>query len=381
MEVPSPSYCEEKSFIETLQMLLPSSSILNVTTLKIGPKTNHSVARNVPLTISSLYSPHYSTLGEAELHTKCDQVFKQLSISTDEADYLSKATILQSESSLWFEHRKGRITASQFGAVCWTSLDSPSKSLLERILQKTPIVSAPALKWGRDNEQKAREAYTSICKVHHSGFTVTATGLHIHPDYPHLGASPDDGLVSCSCCGEGVLEIKCPFSKRNIDPSQIRDCDFYLKPTATGLKLSKTHNYYMQVQGQLAICKRKYCDFVCWTPLGMHIERIESDPSCFQCMVPKLQQFFVQCVLPVVLRGSLSDQGTSQDNKENESNSVKPPAKKRKTVPVYCFCRKKEFGRMIACDNPTCPYEWFHFSCVNITEEPKGDWFCSECAM
>ena len=27
---------------------------------------------------------------------------------------------------------------------------------------------------------------------------------------PYIGASPD-GLVCCSCCGEGVLEVKCPL--------------------------------------------------------------------------------------------------------------------------------------------------------------------------
>ena len=29
--------------------------------------------------------------------------------------------------------------------------------------------------------------------------------------------------------------------------------------------------------------------------------------------------------------------------------------------------------------NDTCPYGWFHFSCVNITSEPDGNWFCSSC--
>ena len=99
------------------------------------------------------------------------------------------------------------------------------------------------------------------------------TGLHINPQYPHLGASPD-GLISCSCCGNGLLEIKCPYSKRNLDPTQIVDSSFYLKPTESGLKLSKVHDYYHQVQGQMTICERSYCDFVCWTPLGMHIEWI-----------------------------------------------------------------------------------------------------------
>lgn len=45
----------------------------------------------------------------------------------------------------------------------------------------------------------------------------------------------------------------------------------------------------------------------------------------------------------------------------------------------YCTCRSVSYGNMVACDNDNCPYEWFHWSCVGITSEPKGAWFCSEC--
>jgi hypothetical protein len=35
---------------------------------------------------------------------------------------------------------------------------------------------------------------------------------------------------------------------------------------------------------------------------------------------------------------------------------------------------------MVACDNPECPIEWFHFACVGLTEQPKGKWYCPDCA-
>ena len=31
---------------------------------------------------------------------------------------------------------------------------------------------------------------------------------------------------------------------------------------------------------------------------------------------------------------------------------------------------------MIACDNVNCEIEWFHFTCMDITTAPDGDWFC-----
>ncbi|CAF0835276.1 unnamed protein product [Adineta ricciae] len=47
----------------------------------------------------------------------------------------------------------------------------------------------------------------------------------------------------------------------------------------------------------------------------------------------------------------------------------------------YCFCNEMSYGDMIACDNPTCRREWFHYPCVNIVTPPKGKWFCSECTL
>ena len=50
--------------------------------------------------------------------------------------------------------------------------------------------------------------------------------------------------------------------------------------------------------------------------------------------------------------------------------------------PTYCFCNNVSYGDMIACDNENCPFEWFHFPCVGVTEKPqKGQtWYCLRCA-
>ncbi|KAJ0970394.1 hypothetical protein J5N97_023271 [Dioscorea zingiberensis] len=42
--------------------------------------------------------------------------------------------------------------------------------------------------------------------------------------------------------------------------------------------------------------------------------------------------------------------------------------------PTYCFCNQVSFGEMVACDNPDCKIEWFHFGCVGLKEHPKGKW-------
>ncbi|XP_026387841.1 PHD finger protein ING1-like isoform X2 [Papaver somniferum] len=48
--------------------------------------------------------------------------------------------------------------------------------------------------------------------------------------------------------------------------------------------------------------------------------------------------------------------------------------------PTYCFCNQVSFGEMVACDNPDCKIEWFHFGCVGLREHPRGKWYCSDCA-
>ncbi len=47
-------------------------------------------------------------------------------------------------------------------------------------------------------------------KEEHTNVTVHGSGLLINPHWPFIGASPD-GIVCCTCCGKGTLEIKCPY--------------------------------------------------------------------------------------------------------------------------------------------------------------------------
>lgn len=46
---------------------------------------------------------------------------------------------------------------------------------------------------------------------------------------------------------------------------------------------------------------------------------------------------------------------------------------------IYCICQKVSFGDMVGCDNDNCPYQWFHYKCVGVTEEPSGEWLCPDC--
>lgn len=46
---------------------------------------------------------------------------------------------------------------------------------------------------------------------------------------------------------------------------------------------------------------------------------------------------------------------------------------------LYCLCQRPSFGEMIGCDNDNCDYQWFHYECVGIKQQPSGEWLCPTC--
>ena len=111
---------------------------------------------------------------------------------------------------------------------------------------------------------------------------------------------------------------------------------------------------------------KQYCDFVCWTNKGVHVDRILRDRSSFEHIKPSLDHFFQEALLPCILCGS------DFTFKEN----IAPPEDEGEVL--YCWCQEPEYGKMICCDNDFCEYEWFHYSCVGITRKPRGKWYYSE---
>ena len=95
--------------------------------------------------------------------------------------------------------------------------NSPSciDNLVGRILGYSKTFKTPSTSWRVENEKHARKRYIKESISSHKHFKCEETGLKLHPDLERvmLGASID-GMVSCTCCGIGCLEIKSPFSHR-----------------------------------------------------------------------------------------------------------------------------------------------------------------------
>lgn len=55
---------------------------------------------------------------------------------------------------------------------------------------------------------------------------------------------------------------------------------------------------------------------------------------------------------------------------EDEDSSRQGDDEEDEGEPRYCYCNQVSFGEMVACDNETCPREWFHLSCVGLSRAP-----------
>ena len=207
------------------------------------------------------------------------------------------------------------------------------------------------------------------------------------PKWPHLGASPD-GIVECSCCGKGVLEIKCPYCHCSEDIDALaEDPKSCLTKSADGsCSLDKSHPYYYQVQVEMFVCTVQYCDFcVCTFPsqttASLHVERIFPDKKMWEGCVQASTRFFRTCILPE-LPGRWYTRPSSEQGTKDEPQAVHEACSLGEKVEqrLYCYCQQPEDGvkEMIACDNPTCHTEWFHTQCLRICSVPKGKWYCPD---
>jgi len=177
---------------------------------------------------------------------------------------MPKLVNAEQRSEEWFKARLGRATASKFNdiiAVTRSGYSTQRKNYAaELTIQRIIGVSedsytSAAMQWGIDNEPLARLQYELT-----TGNTAKETGFWLH-DELMAGASPD-GLIGRA----GVLEIKCPNSATHIE---------------TLFKKTVPRQYQAQVQGQMWITGRKWCDFVSFDPrlpvnaqmIVIHVER------------------------------------------------------------------------------------------------------------
>ena len=172
---------------------------------------------------------------------------------------------MEQRSEEWFQARLGLVTASRVVDVLAKIKSGESASrrnykiqlVSERLTgERQETYINQAMQDGIDREQFARDRY-----VQQFG-EVEEVGFIQHPTL-EAGASPD-GLVGT----DGIIEIKCPMGSTHTETLMTQDIP---------------SKYVPQVQFQLLVTGRKWCDFVSYNPmfpehLQVFVKRIEADP-------------------------------------------------------------------------------------------------------
>lgn len=213
---------------------------------------------------------------------------------------------------------------------------------------------------GQDEGADCQKNIHALSAVHDS-FDCKLSGVHISKQHLYLAASPD-GVVSCKCCGKGVLELKCPFSARENTIMQyaMADDSSITLPDGGTLHLKRDHSHYYQVQAQMLVCGVTYCDYVVWTEREAFIERIPIDSKFCENLLQTSNSFF-RCVLLPELQFKYFSNKVTDNGQKN------------------CWCEGTKKGKTITCSNTLCARKLFHLRCVGLRSKPRGQWLCKDC--
>lgn len=167
----------------------------------------------------------------------------------------------------WQAIRAGRITASDFYTLMGngeTRKHLVYKKACERIVGKgMKTFKSPEMELGNELEPQARLAYELA-----TGNNVEQIGFAQLNEY--VGCSPD-GLVG----EDGIIEIKCP------------NYIYWAEQKISGAKKL----YIIQIQFELYVLNRKWCDFVLYNEdLGVSIERYARNEETIELIKKEIER-------------------------------------------------------------------------------------------
>lgn len=235
-----------------------------------------------------------------ELIEQCEKTFSSLEINEAAMNSMELRAQNQAKSTNWFAYRTGRITASTLCNVCHTQLNAPSKRLINRIcFPNSKELSVPSVKYGREKEAVALGEYKTLMAAGHNHVQLKEAGLFISKEHLYLAATPHM-LVECSCCGAGVVGVKCQWKGRDGRLTDLlKGANSCVREVDGELQLKRTHRYYHQIQAQMYVCKN-YADFVLWSAQEINVQRIQKDDSFISPLVSTARR---RVLLPELVAG------------------------------------------------------------------------------
>lgn len=195
-------------------------------------------------------------------------------------------------SERWHELRKGRLTMSVLSQAIGheTRWGTPLQVALG-IAGKEIKQTTPAMEHGTKMEPIARDWYSKSRNV-----TVEEVGIAIPKNEPRIGASLD-GIIG----SDGAIEIKCP-------KIMYRDLEHHIEALSRGVEFPRFYHdhlktsHYDQIQGQLFVTGREYCDYICFASDSgkVFVDRVEFNPQYWSEIWPKIQYFLDEILDPIL---------------------------------------------------------------------------------
>jgi hypothetical protein len=314
-----------------------------------------------PTILSELYDPNNIDMNYKELVEMGKNI--RLTVTPEQREAVEEATREQASSRVWHRFRTGVVTASRMHAVTHTNINMPAVSLIKSICYpQANKFSSKATSWGCSHEQQALDLYRNHMSTLHTNFRIVPNGLFLSTEFPFIGATPDS-MISCDCCGNGCVEVKCPYCHRDDTVEEAcSDPKFCLEENV----LKQSHPYYTQIQTQMNVCDVNYCDFFLYLEKGSVLQRIPRDTAIWKDYTEKAEAVFRNGILPELLGKCFTriPKISVQDNSNMEQ---------------YCYCKGTINGQLYPCANPDCELKYFHLECLNLKNALKKSWLCPDC--
>uniref|UniRef100_A0A672QMK3 YqaJ viral recombinase domain-containing protein n=1 Tax=Sinocyclocheilus grahami TaxID=75366 RepID=A0A672QMK3_SINGR len=205
-----------ESYLAQLQKVSPKAAILSTLPAYSDAFADPVQLFSAPDSLHSLRDKKMDGSELSILRLHCKTLASKADVTPEQAHFIERQTRMQYKCSSWCHFRTGRITASNMHSVFVSDLNNPALSTVRAVCYPSSRATnqCPATAWGRQNEENAITQYKLQTMNHHCDMEISECGFIINPKFPQVGASPD-GLVQCTCCGRGCIEIKCPHKYRH----------------------------------------------------------------------------------------------------------------------------------------------------------------------
>lgn len=290
---------DEEAAMRQLKQLCPDACIF---TKDDSDTDTASDDEDLPPVLTKEKTIDLADMSEELVEAECRNFLEDFNVTETQSSNLERMTRNQSESSLWKRQRVGRITASLVHDIKTLKETTNPVKLIKKIMkyEERDLSSLPSISYGLKYEKSAMKIYKKVASKEHKNLTVRDCGLFVDEVFPVFAASPD-GVRNCLCHGEGLVEIKCSYKHRDVNVHNIPQIDSNFCLQGDKLELKKSHRYYSQIQFQMYVTRKTFCDFVIYTDKDIFYQVIYYDPQFVNEMIEKCTAFAFKHVVPEIL--------------------------------------------------------------------------------